>query len=318
MRDDRNLGQEDTRMLPLMDMMTRGADGTMLEMIGRQYGLSTTQAEQAIAALMPAFSQGLKRNAHDPYGFTRFLDALSSGRHAAYYDNPPEALSSGGMAEGNAILGHLFGSKELSRAVAAQAAQATGISQSILKSMLPALAPMIMGGLFKQLNGQMGGKAQAETNPLGQMLEQMAGGGMTGGVGNPWGKMLEQMMGGAPKSADQPASGNPWGQMMEQMMRGGGGGSMADNPLGQIFNDMLRGGRPAEAPREDMPPEAMPPEEGHRPEAAPQYPPETGDPAKGGLGDLFGEMFDTGVNMQRDYQKNMESVFDQFLQGMKR
>ena len=84
--------------------------------------------------------------------------------------------------------------------------------------------------------------------------------------------------------------------------------SGADNPLGQIFNDMLRGGtRATEEPREEAPEPEAPPEAEPRPKGS-----------KGGLGDLFGEMFDTGVSMQRDYHKNMESIFDQFLEGMKR
>jgi hypothetical protein len=236
---------------------------------------------------MPAFSLGLKYNAHDPYGFTRFLDALSSGRHAAYYDNPSEALGGGGIEEGNAILGHLFGSKELSRAIAAQAAQATGISQSIMKSMLPTLAPMIMGGLFKQLSEASTGAANPMlNNPLGKMFEQMAGGAMGGGAmaNNTWGKMFEEMMGGA--QGGGLGSANPWGRMFEQMM---GGGTAAAEP---------------KAPPE---PEAPPEEEPHEEEPG----------GGGGLGDLFGEMFETGRSMQRDYQKNMESIFDQFLQGMK-
>ena len=68
------------------------------------------------------------------------------------------------MAEGNGILGHLFGSKELSRAVAAQAAQATGIGQEMLKQMLPVIASMIMGGLFKQSTAQ----AQPAARPAQQ------------------------------------------------------------------------------------------------------------------------------------------------------
>ena len=59
------------------------------------------------------------------------------------------------MAEGNGILGHLFGSKDLSRAVASQAAQATGIGQQVLQQMLPVIASMIMGGLFKQSTNQL-------------------------------------------------------------------------------------------------------------------------------------------------------------------
>ncbi|MEC9342952.1 MAG: DUF937 domain-containing protein [Pseudomonadota bacterium] len=311
-------------MQSLMDMLTQGANGEMIDRIGRQYGLSSAQAEQAVAALLPAFSQGLKRNAHDPHGFTRFLDALSSGRHAAYYDDPGQALGDRGIEEGNAILGHLFGSRELSRAVAAQAAQATGISQSILKSMLPALAPMILGGLFKQLSGAtQPGRGQALDNPLGRMFEQMSGG---AAPANPWGRMLEELMGGAakapapPSPRSGPGSANPWGKMMEDMMRGrmpgqaGGASAQADNPLGRIFEEMIRGGGavpPASQPVPDPEPEPR-----HEPgQEAPTG--RTRQGGDGGLGDLFGEMFETGRGMQKDYQRNMESIFDQFLDGMK-
>jgi len=34
--------------------------------------------------------------------------------------------------------------------------------------------------------------------------------------------------------------------------------------------------------------------------------------------DLFGKMFDSGREVQKGYQQNMESIFDQYLQGMKR
>ena len=66
-----------------------------------------------------------------------------------------KAFAPQGVEEGNGILGHLFGSKELSRAVAAQAAQATGIGQQVLQQMLPVIASMVMGGLFKQSTNQL-------------------------------------------------------------------------------------------------------------------------------------------------------------------
>lgn len=34
--------------------------------------------------------------------------------------------------------------------------------------------------------------------------------------------------------------------------------------------------------------------------------------------DLFGDMFESGARTRDDYQKSMESVFDQFLKGMNR
>ena len=185
-------------MPTLMEMLTESANGQVVDQIARQYGLSREQTVAAMEALLPAFSQGLKRNANDPLGFMQFLNALSSGQHAAYYSDPTRAFDPSGVAEGNAILGHLFGSKEVSRAVAAQAAQMTGISQSILKSLLPTLAPIILGGLFGQLDGaarrqeQEAGTGDAGSagplGPLGQIFGQMMGGGA-----NPWGKMFEEM-----------------------------------------------------------------------------------------------------------------------------
>src|SRR5690606_10837476 len=148
-------------MLPLFDMLANAQNGNAINQMARQFGLSQQQAQEAMAALMPAFSQGLKRNAADPYGLGNFLSALASGQHAKYFENAAAAFTLQGMQEGNGILGHLFGSKELSRAVAAQAAQATGIAQQTLQQMLPVLASMIMGGIFKQATGQSTGQMNA-------------------------------------------------------------------------------------------------------------------------------------------------------------
>lgn len=159
-------------MLPLYDMLTRSGGSSPMEEMARQYGLTMRQSQEALAALLPAFSEGLKRNAADPYGVSAFLAALSTGRHAGYFADPASAFTAVGRDEGNAILGHLFGSPEVSRAVAAQAAQMTGIAQETFSQMLPALAAMIMGGLFRQSMPAPGSPA---ANPLQEMMRLMAG-----------------------------------------------------------------------------------------------------------------------------------------------
>ena len=99
-------------MPTLFDMMANAQNGQGMEMLARQFGLSQQQAQQAVEALMPAFSQGLKRNASDPYGIGSFMTALASGQHAKYFEDAQNAFSPQGVAEGNGILGHLFGSKD--------------------------------------------------------------------------------------------------------------------------------------------------------------------------------------------------------------
>lgn len=283
-------------MSSLFDMLAGAQNGNALNQIARQFNLSQQQAQDAMEALLPAFSQGLKRNAATPNDLGSFLSALASGQHAKYYEDASNAFSSQGLQDGNGILGHLFGSKDLSRAVAQQASQATGIGQDILKQMLPVLASMIMGGLFKQSTGQTQQAAQS-ANPLQQIIEQM----MRGGMGqaqqsqpqagqtpfeNPLGKMLEGMFGGGqprPQSRDtqQPPLNN--------------------NPLGRIFEEMLGAGAQKAAPKPDPAPKTNP-----------------SGRARSPYDDLFGDMFESGAKTRDNYQQGMESIFDQFLQGMKK
>ena len=51
-------------MQPLYEMLAQ--NGQAVELMARQFNLSQQQAQLAMEALMPAFSQGLKRNASDP------------------------------------------------------------------------------------------------------------------------------------------------------------------------------------------------------------------------------------------------------------
>ncbi|TKT74125.1 DUF937 domain-containing protein [Aquamicrobium sp. LC103] len=297
-------------MPSLFDMLTNAQNGNGMEALSRQYGLSQQQTQSAVEALLPALSQGLKRNASDPYGVGAFLSALSTGRHAKYFDDANQAFSPQGVQEGNGILGHLFGSKELSRAVASQAAQATGIGEATLKQMLPALATMIMGGLFKQTTGQQQAAAGfgGQGNPLGEILEQMmrqAGGGAAGNARAPQPQ--------APQPGANPAD-NPFGKILQDMFGGGQQTSRApqapqspygDNPLGKIFEEMTRGSQQQASPQ---------------PRTAPSQQPQANPSGRerNPYDDLFGQMFETGRQQRDDYQKNMESVVDQFLKGMDR
>jgi len=315
----------------LFDMISNAQGGAGLDTLARQFGLSQQQTEKAVEALLPAFSQGLKQNAADPYGLGSFLSALSSGQHAKYFEDSAKAISPQGIAEGNGILGHLFGSKDLSRAVATQASQATGIGQDVLKQMLPALATMVMGGLSKQTNNQMaaGGFGQGN-NPLGDLIEQMMRqGGASGGTPqqtsageNPFGKMLEDMLGGAqgratprqaPSGGDNPLG--PLGDILGQVLGGkaqGGASSPrsvpqagSGNPLEDILGQILGGAGRAQ-PEVDDEPAARAPQSRAQPRSS--------NP----LEDIFGKMVEPGRQMGDQYQKGVSDIFEQFRRGMDR
>lgn len=323
-------------MPTLFDMMANAQNGQGMDLLARQFGLSQQQAQLAVEALMPAFSQGLKRNTADPYGIAGFMNAMASGQHARYFEDAQNAFSAQGRDDGNTVLNQLFGSKDMSRAVAAQAAQATGIGQDVLKQMLPVIASMVMGGLAKQSTGpaaQAGGFGGGG-NPLGEIIEQMMrqGGGMMGGgqpqqqapqpanpMDNPFGKVLQDMFGGGgqqqqPSPQPQSPMDNPFGKVLQDMFGGGAGGQAqpqpgqaGDNPWGKILEEMMRGGQPQQMPQEEPDPQPAPRQRAN-PSGRQRNP----------YDDIFGDMFESGRKTRDDYQKGVESIFDQFTKGMDR
>ena len=165
---------------------------------------------------MPAFSAGLRRNTQTATGLESFLAALGSGQHQGYYQNPFSAFDPTARGDGNGILGHLFGSRDVSRQIASQVSQATGISETILKQMLPALASMIMGGLFNQARGG--------NNPIGELLEQFTGGRSSrrqrepeNPLGDLIGSIFGQMMGAQPQREERrvPTGADIFGKMFD-------------------------------------------------------------------------------------------------------
>jgi hypothetical protein len=180
----------------LIDMIARmgGADGVAA--MASRVGLTPDQAQAAMAALVPALTGGMAKQAQAGNG--SIVDQLA-GMAAAYTGS---AAGDGAVAQGNDILGSIFGSKDVSRAVAAQAASQTGLDINALKAMLPMVATMAasalgngtgtvaapaggMGGLGGLLGGLLGGGNQAgaagalmamvDTNKDGNPLDEIMG-----------------------------------------------------------------------------------------------------------------------------------------------
>jgi hypothetical protein len=75
---------------------------------------------------------------------------------------------------GNDVLGHIFGSKDVSRTVASNAAAQSGLDASVLQKMLPMLA-MAVGG---HVSNQAGSRpAPAAAGGIGGLIGGLLGGG---------------------------------------------------------------------------------------------------------------------------------------------
>ena len=212
--------------LNLMDMLTQANNGQGLAKIAEQFGLDQNQAQAAIGALLPALSSGLKRNVSQPGGLEALLGALKNGGHEQYIENPSKLAEGNTINDGNAILGHLLGSKEVSRAAASRASAQTGIPDDLLKKLLPVVATMAMGALSKQ----------SKDMDLGSILT----GALTGnapqggkGLGGGLGGLLGSLMGGKKPGASPQAGG--LGGMLGNLLDADKDGSSMDD----IF-DMLK------------------------------------------------------------------------------
>jgi hypothetical protein len=151
-------------MNPILDMLMSAGGGGAVQQVGQRFGLSEEQTGSALGQLVPALMAGLQRNASQG-GMESLLGALGGGNHSQYLDAPELLGKDSTTQDGNSILGHIFGSKDVSRAVAAQASEQTGIGADVLKQMLPVVATMVMGGLSKQT-----GAASAQGQPAGGSL----------------------------------------------------------------------------------------------------------------------------------------------------
>ena len=154
-----------------------GSTGLDLGALASRFGLSPEQTRSAMGSLMPAVLGGFQKKAES--------GDLAPVTSAAANMDQPDADA------GNNILGHIFGSKDVSRQVADHAAAQTGgVSSSVMKAMLPVVAAMVAKH-FANNGGTAGGG-------IGGMLGSLMGGsGTSGGLGG-----LGAMLGGGGNPLD--------------------------------------------------------------------------------------------------------------------
>src|SRR5690606_16611202 len=141
-------------------MILNAQNGQAVDQIGSSLGLGRDQTRSAIEQLLPALAGGMARNATQPGGLESLEAALTRGSHAKYLDEPAQLGGAGSILDGNGILVHLLGSKDVSRQVAANASAQTGIGADILKKMLPMVASLVMASLARNATRSSSGNVQ--------------------------------------------------------------------------------------------------------------------------------------------------------------
>jgi len=155
--------------MDLLSAILNSHNGGAVSQLARNFGLDQDQAISAISSLVPALSAGLSRNVSGG-GLDSLLAALGGGQHQRYLDDLSALGQQDTVDDGNGILGHILGSKDISRQVAAAASERTGLGQEVLKRMLPVVATMVMGALSKNTAGMAAQQQQAGSGDLMGML----------------------------------------------------------------------------------------------------------------------------------------------------
>jgi hypothetical protein len=180
-----------------------------LQSMARELGVSEAQAAGGAEALLPAILGGFKKQAKtQPAGLEGLGGLLGQLGGGSLLDDvlAPQPTD---VSRGNDVLGQIFGSKDVSRTVARDAATRTGLDASLLKKMLPMLAMLVTGLMAKQ------GSLAAQPSP-----------GSGGGLGGALGGLLGELAGGGGVSAGGSGSG------LAAMLDFDGDG----NPLDDILN----------------------------------------------------------------------------------
>ncbi len=188
-----------------MDISSILVQSGAIDGIANQLGIPPAVARAGAGALLPAVLGGMKSQAQTQSGGLGDLIGMLGGMGGAGMLEQVLAPSAANVNQGNDVLGQIFGSKDVSRTVAADASAKSGVDVDTLKKMLPLLAMAVAGYMAWQ--GRQGGgaaSAPADAGGLGGILGNILGGGAAAPQAAPAGGL-----GGLGNMLDMDGDGNP-------------------------------------------------------------------------------------------------------------
>lgn len=130
--------------MSIMDQLTKVVAAQVTQAAVQKTGISQGAAAKMAPMAMALLMNGLKKNAATPQGAQALSSALDK-HDGGLLGNLTQLGDDNVMADGQKILGHIFGGNRQN--AEAQLAQAAGIDQSQVSSMLAMAAPAVLGAL---------------------------------------------------------------------------------------------------------------------------------------------------------------------------
>lgn len=159
--------------MQITDMLARMGG---LESIARELGVSESQVARGAEALTPAILGGFKKQAQaQPAGLDGLGGMLGQLGGGGLLDSvlSPEPTD---VSQGNDVLGQIFGSRDVSRAVAQGAASQSGLDPALLRKMLPMLAMLVTSLMARHGGSSAPQQPTSAEGGLGGLLGGLLGG----------------------------------------------------------------------------------------------------------------------------------------------
>ena len=187
--------------------------------IASKLGADEGEVNNAIRTLVPALVGGLQHNVQSGDIDSSKLESAVTAQGASGLLDGGVSVDQVDQAEGDNIVANIFGGNDSNQVASALAGSGAGGS-SLIKQLLPILAPIVLAYIGKQF-------AQNNTAPA---QPQAASGG--GGLGD----ILGSILGGAGGGGG--AGNNPLGSILGSVL---GGGGNQGNAIGEILGGLLGG-----------------------------------------------------------------------------
>ena len=228
----------------MFDMLRQAQGGNGIDNLAKQFGLGRDETEKVLQQVLPAMSAGFKQRTRSEDGLASMLNKIQGTDYEDVYEDPSLLQREETRDRGNQVLGEVFGSKDVSRAVAQKAEFASGIGGTVIKAMLPMIASMILGGMQKKTSSDsgMGGI-------LGSLIKGMAGGGRRSSGGG-LDDLLGAVLGAGGQAQPQQRGGGGLGGILGGLLGGGRQQPQGGGGLGGVLGGLLGGGRQQQAQRQ--------------------------------------------------------------------
>jgi hypothetical protein len=220
-------------MFNWFDLMRQAQASAALASLAQQFNLSGDQTQKTMAAFMPAFAMGLQHatTSSDP---TRLFQSMMGGAYQNFWQAAGNPFTPQAQQEGRRLLDQIFGSDEVSRRVAHQAADYAGINTETMQQLLPILAGIMAGGMSQWMTAHAQAIQSLASSKDGTKDKPS-------GSANPWADLWAGWM---TATAPEKKHANPFEDMMASVLKAPPPKAPEEEPPSSAyFDDMMEKGR---------------------------------------------------------------------------